>query len=145
MILHVSAQRFCCRNRVARVVGHWGAKSAREKYKGSDGTANFGLLRDPTFLAARMGAVNREFIIINPPQLVLHRNSRRGRPSQIYPRNWFRTVIPCRGVSQIYLKILTGDQGRGPGDHGGGANPFGGGFGKCGATPTIGGWGRVYY
>ena len=54
MILHVSAQRFCCRNRVARVVAHWGAKSAREKYKGSDGTANFGLLRDPSFLAPSM-------------------------------------------------------------------------------------------
>ena len=54
MILHVSAQRFCCRNRVARSVGHWGAKSAREKYKRSDRTANFGLLRDPSFLAAGM-------------------------------------------------------------------------------------------
>ena len=54
MILHVSAQRFCCRNCVARGVGHWGAKSAREKYKGSDGTANFGLLSDPSFLAASM-------------------------------------------------------------------------------------------
>ena len=52
------------------------------------------------------------------PELVSHRNS-------------------LQGVSQIYLKILTGDQGRGPGDRGGGANPFGGGFGKCGATPTI--------
>ena len=56
MILHVSAQRFCCRNRVARVVALWGAKSARETYKGSDGTANFGLLRDPSFLTARMRA-----------------------------------------------------------------------------------------
>ena len=54
MILPVSAQRFCCRNRVERGVAHWGAKSAREKFKGSDGTANFGLLRDPSFLAARM-------------------------------------------------------------------------------------------
>ena len=54
MILPVSAQRFCCRNRVERVVGHWGAKSAREKFKGSDGTANFGLLRDPSFLGPGM-------------------------------------------------------------------------------------------
>ena len=54
MILPVSAQRFCCRNRVARVVGHWGAKSAREKFKGSGGTANFGLLRDPSFLGPGM-------------------------------------------------------------------------------------------
>ena len=56
MILHVSAQRFCCRNRVVRSVGHLGAKTAREEYKGSDGTANFGLLRDPSFLAAGMRA-----------------------------------------------------------------------------------------
>ena len=49
MILPVSAQRFCCRNRVREVVAHWGAKSAREKYKGSDGMANFGLLRDSSF------------------------------------------------------------------------------------------------
>ena len=54
MILPVSAQRFCCRNRVARVVAHWGAKRAREKCKGSDGTANVVLLRDPSFLAPRM-------------------------------------------------------------------------------------------
>ena len=56
MILPVSAQRFCCRNRVREVVAHWGAKSAREKYKGSDGTANFGLLRDPSFLGPGMRA-----------------------------------------------------------------------------------------
>ena len=62
MILPVSAQRFCCRNRVKRVGAHWGAKSAREKYKGSDGTANFGLLRDRSFLAARMGAVTYRFV-----------------------------------------------------------------------------------
>ena len=37
--------------------GHWGAKSAREKYNGSDDTANFGLLRDPSFLGPGMGAV----------------------------------------------------------------------------------------
>ena len=54
MILPVSAQRFCCRNRVARSRGHWGAKSAREKFNPSDGTANFGLLRDPSFLAPGM-------------------------------------------------------------------------------------------
>ena len=53
------------------------------------------------------------------PELVSHRNS-------------------LQGVSQIYLKILTGDQGRGPGDRGGGATQFGGGWGKCGATPAIG-------
>ena len=29
-------------------------KGAREKYKPSDGTANFGLLRDPSFLGSRM-------------------------------------------------------------------------------------------
>ena len=56
MILPVSAQRFCCRNRVARSVGHWGAKSAREKFNPSDGTANFGLLRDPSFLGPGMRA-----------------------------------------------------------------------------------------
>ena len=54
MILPVSAQRFCCRNRVTEGRGHWGDKSAREKYKPSDGTANFGLLRDPSFLAPSM-------------------------------------------------------------------------------------------
>ena len=54
MILPVSAQRFCCRNRVREGVGHWGAKSAREKFNPSDGTANFGLLRDPSFLGPRM-------------------------------------------------------------------------------------------
>ena len=32
----------------------WGAKSAREQFNASDGTANFGLLRDPSFLAPRM-------------------------------------------------------------------------------------------
>ena len=36
------------------MVGHWGAKSAREKYKPSDGTANLGLLRDPSFLGPGM-------------------------------------------------------------------------------------------
>ena len=35
-------------------VALWGAKSAREKFNPSDGTANFGLLRDPSFLGARM-------------------------------------------------------------------------------------------
>ena len=50
----MSAQRFCCRNRIARARAHWGAKSAREKYKPSDGTANFGLLRDPSFLGPGM-------------------------------------------------------------------------------------------
>ena len=54
MILPVSAQRFCCRNRVTEGVAPWGAKSAREKFNPSDGTANFGLLRDPSFLAASM-------------------------------------------------------------------------------------------
>ena len=54
MILHVSAQRFCCRNRVVWRVAHWGAKSACEKFNPSDGTANFGLLRDPSFLGPRM-------------------------------------------------------------------------------------------
>ena len=54
MIFPVSAQRFCCQNRVTEVGGHWGAKSACEKYKGSDVTANFGLLRDPSFLGPRM-------------------------------------------------------------------------------------------
>ena len=54
MILPVSAQRFCCRNRVARSVGHWGAKSAREKYKGSDSMTNFGLLSDPSVLGPSM-------------------------------------------------------------------------------------------
>ena len=43
----------CCRNRVREAVRHWGAKSVREKYKGSDTTANFGLLRDLSFLGAR--------------------------------------------------------------------------------------------
>ena len=62
LLLHVSAQRFCCRNRVTEPGGPWGAKSAREKYKPSDGTANFGLLRDPSFLAARMGAVTYSFV-----------------------------------------------------------------------------------
>ena len=57
MILPVSAQRFCCPNRVREGVGHWGAKSAREKYKGSDTTANCGLLRDPSFLASGMPPV----------------------------------------------------------------------------------------
>ena len=56
------------------------------------------------------------------PELVSHRNS-------------------LRGASQIYIKILTGDPCRRPGDRGGGASPFGGGVGKCGATPTIGGGG----
>ena len=54
MILHVSAQRFYWRNRVGRSRAHWGNKNAREKYKGSDGTANFGLLRDPSFLGPSM-------------------------------------------------------------------------------------------
>ena len=54
MILPVSAQRFCCRNRVERVGAPWGAKSAREKFNPSDGTANFGLLRDPSFLGSGM-------------------------------------------------------------------------------------------
>ena len=98
MILPVSAQRFCSRNRVTEGVGHGDPKSAREKFKGvklrpilassgtspfwvracillciclllklflkstlarekykpSDGTANFGLLRDPSFLGPRM-------------------------------------------------------------------------------------------
>ena len=57
MILHVSAQRFRCRNRVVQGGAHWGAKSAREKFNPSDGTANFGLLRDPSFLAAGMHPV----------------------------------------------------------------------------------------
>ena len=64
MILHVSAQRFCCRNRVARVRAPWGAKSAREKYKGSDGTAKFGLLRDPSFLGSRMHPVMYLFVFL---------------------------------------------------------------------------------
>ena len=36
------------------VVGPWGAKSAREKFNPSDGTANVGLLRDPSFLGPGM-------------------------------------------------------------------------------------------
>ena len=63
MILPVSAQRFCCRNRVERGVGHWGAKSAREKYKPSDGTANFGLLRDLSFLASGMRTSMYMFVL----------------------------------------------------------------------------------
>ena len=62
MILPVSAQRFCCRNRVARGVALWGAKSAREKFNPSDGTANFDLLRDPSFLGARVGAVTYRMV-----------------------------------------------------------------------------------
>ena len=56
MILHVSAQRVCCQKRVARGGAHWGAKSAPEKYKPRDCMSNFGLLRDPSFLAAGMRA-----------------------------------------------------------------------------------------
>ena len=62
MILPVSAQRFCCRNRVRESRGHWGGKRAREKYKPSDGTASLVLLRDASFLASGMHPVMYLFV-----------------------------------------------------------------------------------
>ena len=72
MILHVSAQRFCCRNRVARVVAHWGAKSAREKYKGSDTISIFKQHRDDQNFSVAFGIKIDVFLIgLRTPALSL--------------------------------------------------------------------------
>ena len=57
MILPVSAQRFCCRNRVERGGAHGGRLKRMQEVTDRGGTANFGLLRDPSFLGAGMAAV----------------------------------------------------------------------------------------
>ena len=50
----MSAQRSGCRNRVREVVGHGERLKRMKKIKAADVYANFALLRDPLFLAARM-------------------------------------------------------------------------------------------
>ena len=61
-ILHVRGRGSKSRNRVAGVHRRADAQKVTQKIKGSGGTANFDLLRDPLFLGPGMRAISSSLI-----------------------------------------------------------------------------------